>query len=138
MAGRGRRGDPIETLAACGVANAEIIVVACRVGGDDGVRRRRWNRRSLQLRDGELPGCRRHPEKNVRIHQTEDLSKFSFASYLALPAGYRDGELELAVELFVAPVEVDLYVLQHAELSWADAGPDYIGPLAPYCAGAEA
>src|SRR5205085_5405615 len=69
LAGGRRRGHPVETLAACGVADAEIIVVARRIGGDDGIRRRRRNRRGLQLRDGELPRSWRYPEKNVRIQQ---------------------------------------------------------------------
>src|SRR5207248_9511570 len=97
LAGGRRRGHPVETLAACGVADPEIIIVARRIGGDDGIGRRRRNRRGLQLRDGELPRSWRYPEKNVRIQQTEDLREFSFPGYLALPAGYCYRKLELAV-----------------------------------------
>ena len=138
LAGGRGRGYPVETLAASGVADAEIIIVARGIGGDDRVGRRRRNRRGLQLRNGELPRSWRHAEKNVRVQQTEDLREFGFPGYLALSAGYCHGELELAVELFIAPVKIDLYVLQHAELSWADARPDYIGAFTPYRAGAEA
>src|SRR6516225_11723874 len=47
LAGDRGRGYPVETLAASGVADAKIIIVARGIGGDNRVGRRRRNCRGL-------------------------------------------------------------------------------------------
>src|SRR5262249_36253124 len=76
--------------------------------------------------------------KNVRIQQAEDLSEFRFACYLSLPACDCDRKLQLPIELFIGPVEIDFYVLQYPELSRADPRAGHVGAFAPYCTRAEA
>src|SRR5262249_3641008 len=135
----GRRScHPIEPLAARRVADTQIVIVARRIGWRHGIGRSRRNRCRFELRDGKLSSSRRHAEKNVRIQQTEDRRELRFAGYLSLPARDCDRKLQLAVKLFIGPVEINLYILQDTELARADTGTCDIGALAPYCARAEA
>jgi hypothetical protein len=135
--GRGR-GYPVETFAATGVDDPEIIVVACRVGRCHRIWRRRRHNCSLELRDRELTRSRCKSEKDVGIQQTKDLGELRLAGDLALPTRDRDRELKLTIKLLVGPVEVDLDVLEHAELARANTRADNISPFAPNCTRAEA
>jgi hypothetical protein len=76
-------------------------------------------------------------KEQIAVDRAEDAGELGLAGDLALAARDVDRELELAPQLLGGPVEIDLHVLQDAELVGADPAAGDIGTVAPQRAGAE-
>src|SRR5438552_645258 len=135
----GRRGrHPVEAPAVGGVNNAEVVVITRRTGDGDCVRCHRRYAGCFQLRDRELTCSWGQPKKDIRVKQAKNLGELGGTGNLALSARNGQGELELAVERLLGPIEVNVDVLQHPELARPYARTGHISAFAPHCARAEA